>query len=378
MRRTGHAATCAVAMMLLVACTSSPSEVQGGLESPKPRATSPTKLGPEPPIARSLFQDLLPGRGAPKLVAVDSNLPSTISLPVSGSTPFLDDPPVRAVVAAVGFDRTFEAESFADHSVHFLGVDGDWRVLKMAELGIAPEDWGGPDGSGLVDLSPNGRWGSFSTATRVGVIDMATGQLNLRRVPDGGRPSSPALTWTEYNTLLVSASDTNVGFDLDPVSGQLDRLPAPSWKLGSTPSGALVTYEGKGRQLYAVQHSTNGRTDPVKVPFRWNKRPGQYSRTQVALFNDNYSGASGNSRRSFLLAAKSATFQPVAALDWRAKSSHQANVFFGWVDQDNYLIRYGQEILVWSPRDESVKVVSQLRGDILASIATRLLDLGSR
>jgi len=98
-----------------------------------------------------------------------------------------------------------ELDGWQAEVIHFHGVNGRWRALDMADLGL-PEEWwqGNGDTYGPGALSPDGRWWALQSGAGALVLEIATGEIRLLRVP-GGRSVTDAiwapnsLTFTVYN-----------------------------------------------------------------------------------------------------------------------------------------------------------------------------------
>jgi hypothetical protein len=179
--RTSVVAMACGLALLVSGCT-------GGSDEPRAKP-SPAPTHGEARTLVSTAQDLLPDLAAAPMAR--SNLPARIRIPARRPPSLMTAAPARAKLGMVRIDHDFSAEGFADHDVYLLGVDDQWRVLNLAELGLRPSDWTGPDGSGMGQLSPAGTHWVFETNRHIVVLDLLTRQLRLLSLPGGRKPVGP-------------------------------------------------------------------------------------------------------------------------------------------------------------------------------------------
>ena len=103
-------------------------------------------------------------------------LPRRIPSDVSALPALVDDPPGRAIAVYHPPELWPEpVEGWASETLLFCGVDGEWRRLRMDELGLPDDTWAGHDTYGAGSLSPDGRWWAAHSRDGVVLLDLRTG-----------------------------------------------------------------------------------------------------------------------------------------------------------------------------------------------------------
>lgn len=314
-----------------------------------------------------------------RIVDTDSSLPDNIDPPF-GATSFLEDPPGRAVLSASELKDWSEAEGFGDQATYFWGDDGGWRYLNLGDLGLSDSDWAGHDGSGSVVISPNGKWGAFSTASRLAILDMATAELVLRKLPGGVKPGGGQI-WTSENTVLVSDEDRwSRRFEFDPSAGRLRAIETGGDPFAYLPDGGKVVYQQKGRDVTVVTTDGEGEVQRAEPRYVWNTAPGFYSGDRVLLPRTNWKTQLPVSQRpkAFLLVAHRQTHTPIEGMHLPEVKPPGYQHVFGWVDKESVLLQHDRALLIWKVDEGRLYRTTRIQPDLVVSVANDLVETRGR
>ena len=158
-------------------------------------------------------------------------------------------PPARLAYHA---ERLSDEHGWAGERVLFLGRDGRWRALDLADLGLPESWWPGPGAYGAGALSADGRTWAARTNAGVVLVDLTTGEHHHVAFP-ATSPNVRYVAWVP-GSHVVSAYARRPGgrrystFQLGP-GGE----PRPASYDGSRSrfdvDGAPVTIVSHGRTL---------------------------------------------------------------------------------------------------------------------------------
>lgn len=130
-----------------------------------------------------------------------TNLPTSVPGPDEDLPSLLDDLPGRVQMTwYLAPPSGCDVQGWARESIDFYGVDGRWRRLNMADLGLPESSWPGCDTYGSGSLSPDGRWWATGAKDLFVLLNLETGNLVTRRSTAGW----PGL-WAESSQQLVTA-----------------------------------------------------------------------------------------------------------------------------------------------------------------------------
>lgn len=361
------------ATLLLAACTSDPATQSQNSAAPNPsvssKAPAPKASGPER-IDSALVQDLLPASAADEPKFLPSRAPRLASFPSKKSTPLLADLPGRAVLTAfeseAAIDQYYVHRQFSDIVRYFYGVDGRWRSLNMAELGISESDFAGSD-TGVADLSPTGRYWTFRTLTRVAILDLKTGELTLTD------PIGPWRVRPEWGPGgMVVARSLKVGWVLiDPRSGRTrawsDRPPGDR-SMPYTVDGRLVRVLGgvKSDRKRLAEFTNGTFTHPMRIPFQLPGRVSvDFSAQRIAFLSiTRHRAVMANHR----VTVTDRDANPTAVLPLGRRKYLSVNVL-GWANADTLLLYVGQRILAWRPDQGTLHTVTRISRNARLDVA---------
>jgi len=140
--------------------------------------TQATTGEPQPPEVQALPRDrrgvAWVGGPLPRLVPADgASLPRV-----------LEDPhPARLVYHPV--ERLDDTDGWAGEQLFFFGLDRQWRILDMADLGLPDAWWPGADTYGSGALSHDGHTWAAHTAAGVVLLDLESGSVRHVDFPAG-------------------------------------------------------------------------------------------------------------------------------------------------------------------------------------------------
>lgn len=227
-----------VLLALLVACTG------GGLE------TEPQPSGPDRDMVEQSWEEVLGSVSpweAPRRVRYESygGLPARMPAPAErvGWPSLLSDLPGRAVATYYAPPKcdpaTFDESSWDPQAVYFLGVDGQWRTLRMGDLPLPSPEFGCHDYTfDAGSLSPNGRWWLVANGGPVlkgwmMLLNLETGKVYQHRLPTPKVRDQPIYQWLSDSRLSVRVARTVREFELP--FDQIRRFELPALVLSSWP-----------------------------------------------------------------------------------------------------------------------------------------------
>ena len=359
--RSTVAAMACVVSLLLSGCT---GDSDGPHSKPAPQPTTGKAL-----TLTSVAQDLLPELAAAPMAR--TNLPTRIDVPEQRPSSLMTAPPARAKLGMVRLDNDFSATGFGDHDVYFLGVDDQWRVLNLAELGLPSGDWTGPDGSGMGHLSADGAHWAFVTTRHVVVLNLLTRKMKFLSLP-GGRTPVPG-HWTVRNTLLVgSEGGDGPGFEVDPKTGRAILIKGRAWRVTVLADGSRAMTGVTGDQPF-IEYvtATNKPIMRQNYGFSWNQRLFPMIQRDVAVFLDSLGGEFQRDYGSTLVVVDK-QLRPKAALPWPKRTTGDDTI--GWISDDTFLLTYGKTMAVWCPDQSKLSRVSNVPTDLAISLAMDVID----
>lgn len=360
--------------LVLGGCTNGSTDPPSESPSASAKAKAPT--------LESVAQDLLPGLATAPMA--ETNLPQQIDIPKQRPPSLLQGPAVAAKLGMVSIDDGFEAEGFAGQYVYFLGNDDQWRVLNMAELGLPPSDWTGPDGSGMGDLSPDGTQWSFVTNRHVVVLDLLTKKLQFLSLPNGDKPQSSG--WTVRSTLIAYSLDRPdaSSYELDPKTDSATTIRANAGKLtvladGSRAIAGLQNGEIVGEKNdHPFVRFTTATGEPVArkdFSFSWPHTVGLYVQRavdgDVGVFLDSL-GLVDSPPEGSMVAVVDQSLRLKATLPWPKRTNGDNPI--GWIDDDTFLLTYGETLAAWCPGQSKLSRVSAVSNDLAVSMAMEVVD----
>jgi hypothetical protein len=380
-RMTSVAAGSVAAALTVVVVVSTPwSDDSTAPPVDKPTPTPTTEQPLVAPLDPALVQEGWKTLDFASLPQRDTALPPVLDLDEirASAVPLADDPVERAI-AVVQDGRWHDFPTTrSEEEVFFLGDDGRWRRLTGEELGF----WGKPSEGGLLSgrsLSPDGT--RFAVAGRmrpetgqtpydIVIVDLTTGEQ--RRFDGPEREDQPQ--WTPDATLLL----TNAGYDrdsyeLDPSTGELDRVPYEGAEVGFSPSGEpveLVPSQGMTHPAQLRTIASDGSVTTVPIPLRIADDVQPEIREVAALLR----WAPGPDGPGILVVDPE-TGEPLAQL--AVPGSRMGYVYpDGWLDDETVLVEsYTQRVLVsWNYRTGELMRISTYAPQLNVDYAVDLLE----
>jgi hypothetical protein len=256
----------------------------------------------------------------------------------------LDDPPGRASLAYHPRESFDDRGGWSSESVFFLGTDGRWRALDMADLDLPESTWPGPDTYGAGQLSRDGRWWAARTGAGVLLLDLRSARLHVVQLPGSytadlswhprsrkidvvRRPDTP-----DYTTFTVTTR------------GSYSRAPYHLPADGIGWNGAVVMFERdrEGVVSRLIRHGTRTERAEVALPFRLVRWGGSVGPDLTAFVHRGVTAVSNES------------MEPVARL--RTDPGVEVGQPRGWIDPETYLFTdHSRGLLTWQPSSGQVR-----------------------
>ncbi len=293
------------------------------------------------------LDDVRVDRVPPEPARATSALPASFPADDAALPDLLADPPGRARLAYHPRETFDDRDGWADERVFFLGTDGTWRSLEMADLALPESAHPGPDTYGAGDLSPDGTRWAAKTNDGIVLLDLSSGVARVVTLP--GRFTN-YLAWRpdgrRLSVMRYGGSPTYRTWTVDPRS--LSSVPAP-YRLpldGYAPDGTVHTYDrAASGSIHVVHRGRTGEARMVPIPHRITRLGAVVgpSRTMFGL-------------RPGVVVVDNHTSAPVARL--------RAGVGFprGWLDDDS-LFFYDETrgLLVWDVTSGAVGTLTRVR-----------------
>jgi hypothetical protein len=137
-------------------------------------------------------------------------------------------------------------EGWMSETLLFHGIDGQWRRLRMDELGLAEESWPGADTYGAGSLSPDGRWWAGKSRAGVILLDLRTARVETI---DMGSRWTASVEWRDDSRSLVVGHGRN-GRRAELVqlpSRRRTVLPYEYWQAEFAPDGTAYSLKAADR-----------------------------------------------------------------------------------------------------------------------------------
>jgi len=344
-----------LALLLALGLSSCTDEADPGGGSPRSeRPTAPpseSAVPPTTPVVRASLVGVDTGKLPQLPPSSGLGMPSAIPRPDANLPSLHDDLPGRAVLVVNPKITTLNmsVQEWSELTLLFFGVDGRWRRLSMADLGLS-ESLIPNDTFGAGELSWDGRWWAAPTHTGIVALDLTTGTTHTVRIRHSG-------TWVRGRHAMLST----VGKEISVPQGTFTQVPYFSGGVGYEPDGtpvslirnafgqaALVEWRGVSYHERAVV--------PAAEPPRFVMPPGSHRKvfragelTGVAAAEGRFAtNVSRGRNRLAVVVADSATGTTIGelTLDKREFSLTYVDT---WLDNQTLLIAAVPDFVAWRP-----------------------------
>jgi hypothetical protein len=280
----------------------------------------------------------------------------------------LTDPPGHVRLAYHPRESFDDGEGWPTERVFFLGVDGGWRVLQMADLALPGWSHPGVDTYGAGALSPDG--GTWAAPTRAGAVllDLSTGRSRHAIIPGD---HTRYLAWhpdgRSVDVMRLHGASTQRTWSLDTQSLNVSRASYLLPVDGFADDGSVSTFARRGAETLRTTY--RGRSQArglLAMPFRHARRGGAVGTDHVVF---------GVNRE--LVAVDGRSGAPVARL--RLRPDDAAGWPRGWWGPDTFwFYEAGRGLITWNVANGRTHVLTHVRpptDDRLYWSATVAVDL---
>jgi hypothetical protein len=281
----------------------------------------------------------------------------------------LTDPPGRVRVAYHPRESFDDGGGWSTERVFFLGVDGGWRSLELAQLGLPDFSHPGVDTYGAGALSPDGSTWAAPTRTGIVLVDFSSARSRAVGLPGD---HTNYLAWhpdgRSVDVTRLHGRSTQRTWSVRSRSLSVVRSPYLLPIDGFTDDGSVVTYARRGsRTLRTVHRSSSQVTEAVAIPYRYARRGGSVG-TEHILFGLNRE----------LLAVDAHSGAPRARL--RLGAGDAAGWPRGWWGPDTvWFYEASRGLITWDVTNGRTRILTRVRPAVddghywSASVATGLV-----
>lgn len=281
-------------------------------------------------------------------------------MPSLVSSPSVLEQPRPAVLVYHPLERASDPVGWGGEELLFLGRDGQWRNLNMADLGLNPAWWPGADTYGAGELSGDGRFWAAQTDAGVVILDLTTGVVRHVSFP-AGHPFVRNVEWVPgRNVVTAYARNANgkryLTFHIRP-RGRATPVSYDGSKTRFDVDGTRVVILRTARREFTVTRMEPGEATSSRwmlpADFPPGAQRGVFSETRVALSKN---VGDGFDRQEIWVFDK-ATGDPLARL------AVPMTEIVGWLDDSNLLLNVdGRRLVTWEPETRSIRRVAELPG----------------
>ncbi|GAB2755660.1 hypothetical protein GCM10027020_04730 [Nocardioides salsibiostraticola] len=360
MRRRRTAVVGASAVLVLVV---SAVALRGAPEPAQPFVEDPVSVGPF--VATDFPADS-------DKVRSESNLPARVTEDdVRADAPRLFDEPIEQAVLVAATVYDFDERGYDDQRITFYGTDGETRSLVLSDLGLTQDEFQGVDGSGLGNLSPDGRRWVFATTKRIVVLRLADLDVVSLPVPDGLQPINA--TWTGAGTITYGVAEKyslTVETDLD---GSVTRRGSPPsrvfrdrdgrvYRFQSDETSRLLISEPGGAEVSLSYSLEDGEFGPGAI-----NPPGLSSFVDDLGDDTDFARDDGDSALK-LFKRVDDRLVPTARLQWGDRLT--GDEILGMPTSDSVLIRHGEDLCLWAPfAEQAITCLAEISDRLGISVA---------
>ncbi len=273
--------------------------------------------------------------------------------------------PQRARLVYHPTERLDDPTGWAGERLLFLGVDDQWRVLDMEELGLPADWWPGVDTYGSGSLSRDGRVWAGKTDGGVVLLELSSGAVRHVDFPPG-RSRVVRVDWMPGRDVVsaYAARPRYYKYDTFQVdtTGRVKSVRYPGWRTRFDVDGTPVEVSrAKRHQLTIKRWEDDGITSTTWTPGVTIPRSmrttafGVFGATDVALYA--HRGWPSHAPAQ-VWALDKGTGAVTARLQVPATTSIE-----GWADDGTLrLLVANRRVVEWQPRTGKVRQVLELPG----------------
>jgi hypothetical protein len=263
----------------------------------------------------------------------------------------LSDPPGRVRLAYHPRESFDDGEGWDTERVFFFGVDGGWRSLQMADLGLPGWSHPGVDTYGAGALSSDGS--TWAAPTRAGAVllNLSTGRSRHALIPGD---HTRYLAWhpdgRSIDVMRLHGASTQRTWSVHTQSLNVTRAPYLLPIDGFAGNRSVITFAKNGAQtLRTVHRGRSNSSDVLDMPYRHARRGGAVGTDHIAF---------GVNRE--LLAVNGRSAAPVARL--RLPPDEAAGWPRGWWGPDTvWFYEASRGLITWNVTNGLTQVLTRVR-----------------
>lgn len=348
--RRSRCARLVLAAVILAAAGCTDDRERRGADAPSlPSTPSPAAQPTAPPVW--LGADVRVDRVSGQLPRHESSLPSEFPLDDAVLPDLLAEPPGRVRMAYHPRESFDDVGGWNAERVFFLGVDGGWRSLEMADLGLPEGSHPGADTYGAGALSPDGSTWAAPLRSGIVLLDLLTTRSRVVQIPGD---HTRYLAWhpdgRSIDVMRLHGASTQRTWSVHPRSLKVARAPYLLPIDGFADDGSVVTFAKRGANTLRTVHRDRGKvSDVVAMPYRHARRGGAVGTDRIVF---------GVNRE--LLAVDVRSGEPIARL--RLSQSDAAGWPRGWWGQDTvWFYVPSRGLLTWDVANGRTRVLTRVR-----------------
>ncbi|CUR61401.1 exported hypothetical protein [metagenome] len=290
-------------------------------------------------------------RIAGRLSGHASSLPPAFPPDDAALPDLLTDLPGRVRMAYHPRESFDDGGGWHTERVFFLGVDGAWRALELADLGLPGWSHPGVDTYGAGALSPDGSTWAAPSRAGIVLVDLSAGRSRIVPVPGD---HTRYLAWhpgsRSVDVMRLHGASTQRTWSVRTGSLRVTRAPYLVPIDGFADDGSVVTFTRRGGHTLRTVHRGRSQTsDVVAMPHRHARRGGAVGHDRI-LFGVNRE----------LLVVDGRSGAPMARL--RLGPGDAAGWPRGWWGPDTaWFYEAGRGLVTWNVTNGRTRVLTRVR-----------------
>lgn len=284
---------------------------------------------------------------APDWPVLDTGLDPTVPASVRALPSLLDDPPGRALMSYHAPESLVVAGGWASETLLFVGSDGDWRRLRLDELGLPEDRYPASEAYGAGALSPDGRWWLGRAYPGSVLLDLETGEAELL---DTGAGFSAWLP--DSSGFLLQAGRGSATYTIR--TGSTVRAPYAAWQVGVDPDLQQVSLRAADGGLEVLEW--HGSTPEVRGLVPMEQHVGDERAFGPHVTERRAAFVNGTPEDYEIAVVDTERLRQTRALRLD-NDDFTVRLIAGWLDRDTLLLEGRQGLLAWRPDERSVSRV---------------------